>query len=231
VTWEFDTAPSLGSPGAFGPPSFVSAHAVSGTTFSLGFSRELDAASAETPSNYGVFQVVTPTGGLVRLPLIVRGATLDTDGRTVSLETDPQEALATYEIQVSNVETEDLSARIIAGSRRLVRGFNARADVRLDVPAAPFLPDVEDSLPITYVAPQGENILLRVFDVEGRELFILAEEEVPPGGLRTIRWDGRDDLRQRLPAGVYYLHLELAGSRDSRVAPLVVAASPEGILR
>ncbi len=231
VTWDFDTLPSLGSPGAFGPPSFVSARATAETELELLFSRAMDPVTSENRSNYGVFQVVTPTGGLVRLPLILRDAELDENGQVVRLETDPQTALATYEIQVSNLLTEDGSTEVIAGSRLLVRGFNGDQQFRLEVPAAPFLPDLENPMPISYVAPQGETVLVRVFDVEGRELFILADEVVPAGGLRTISWDGRDDLRQRLSAGVYYVHLEVVGRGERRVAPVVIAAAPEGVLR
>ena len=49
--------------------------------------------------------------------------------------------------------------------------------------------------------------------------------------MRTIRWDGRDHLRQRLPAGLYYLHLEMPRTGDKTVAPLVVAAAGKETLR
>jgi len=111
------------------------------------------------------------------------------------------------------------------------RGFNDAPDVSLTVPGRPFVPDLEGEFRILYVAPQGTGVLLRVFDMEGRELFVLAEEIAPAGGLGTVLWDGRDHLRQRLPAGVYVLHLELLSSGEEAVAPLVIAAAPGGTLR
>lgn len=230
-TWEAGTEPSLGSPGAFGPPAFLNALSRASNLFELVFSRAMDPATCEDASNYTVFQVITPEGGLIRLPLGVVSATLSMDGRSVELETEPQAPLATYEIAVTNLRSEDLLTEVDPGARQLVRGYNAAADFALQVPPAPFVPDVEGPVTITYIAPQGVPVLVRIFDPEGRELFILADEIAPPGGLRNLTWDGRDDLRQRLPAGVYYVHLRVDGGREARVAPIVIAAATEGLLR
>ena len=62
-----------------------------------------------------------------------------------------------------------------------------------------------------------------------RAILLLAP--APPGGLRTVRWDGRDRLRQRLPAGVYLLHLELVDTGEETAVPIVVAVAEKESLR
>ncbi|MFN8176974.1 MAG: hypothetical protein U0167_03570 [bacterium] len=231
ATWHANTEPSIGSPGAFGPPSLLAGAARAADRFELLFSRALDAASAQRASAYTVLEVLTSGGEATALPLAVASATLAPDGRTVLLQTDPQVPLALYEVRVSSVLAEGGREGVAPGTRVLVRGFNATAGVRLDLPHRPFVPQIDGEVEITYVAPQGQSVLVRVFDGQGREVFVVAEETAPAGGLRTLRWDGRDRLRQRVPAGVYFVHLEIRGTGQETAVPLVVAVAQEGSIR
>ncbi len=231
VTWQENTDPSIGSPGEFGPPSLLAARATAADGIALQFSRRLDPATAERTSSYSILQILSVGGEPTGLPLAVRSAALQDDARTVVLVTDPQVPLALYEIRVSGVLSEDLGETVAPGTRALVRGFNPGPGLRLAVPRRPFVPSWDAPMAITYEAPQGRGILLRVFDGEGRELFVLADELAPPGGLRTVRWDGRDRLRQRLPAGVYVLHLEIVGTGEETSVPIVVAVAEKESLR
>jgi hypothetical protein len=231
ATWRANSAPSIGSPGDFGPPAFLAALPVTDTEIDLVFSRALEAESASDKANYRVTLVQTPGGQIVSSPLPVRSADLDSaDPSRVRLTTDPQTAGGLYEAEASNVRSADGAEVLVAGSRVFFRGYNPGPGIRLDIPLRPFAPDLDRLFEISYLAPQGEPVLLRVFDLEGRELFVLADELAPPGGVRTILWDGRDDLRQRLPAGMYFLHLELESTGDETVAPIVIAAA-DGALR
>jgi hypothetical protein len=209
----------------------LSAAALAESHVRLGFSRALDPASAGRESHYTLLEIETPAGGITSVPFTVLSATLDADGITVDLETAPLVPGALYELRASAVLTEDLSLSLVSGSRALFRGFQPGPLLALTVPRRPYVPHIDAPLEIAYAAPQGERVLLRVFDVQGRELFVLVDEIAPPGGLRTFLWDGRDDLNQRLPAGVYVLHLEIPGSGDETTAPVVVAAAGEGALR
>ncbi len=231
ATWQANSIASIGSPGDFGPPALLAGLASTETEIVLVFSRALDPVTASDPANYHVTLVQTPAGGIASAPLPVRGARLDADPTRVLLATDPQIAAALYEVEASNVASADGTEVLTPGSRVFVRGYNPGPGIRLDVPLRPFVPHLDRQLEISYLAPQGEPILLRVFDARGRELFVMADELSPPGGLKTIRWDGRDDLRQVLPAGMYFLHLELSRTGDETVAPLVVAVASEGTLR
>ena len=231
ATWLGNTPHSIGSPGPFGPPSVLAAVGRAADTVEIVFSRAMDVESAETVVNYQVARVTAPGGeiGVTTLPVLAarRGAS----GSSVFLETARQAPGSLYEVRVSDVSSEDLASEIVSGSRVFFRAFNDQDDVKLDVPRRPFVPQLDREIEITYVAPQGAAILLRVFDTRGRELFVMAQEDSPPGGLRTIRWDGRDDLRRRLPAGVYVLHLETPDSGSFTTAPLVVATHTAEALR
>lgn len=231
LSWQANTTPSIGSPGEFGPPALLAGAARAVNRFDLLFSRGLDATTAERSSAYSLLQILTPGGEPVTLPLAATSAALAEDGRTVVLTTDPQVPLALYEIRVSGVLSEDGSESLALGTRALVRGFNPGPDLRLSIPHRPFFPQLDGRMEISYTAPQGASVLLRIFDGQGREILVMAEETAPPGGLRTIQWDGRDRLRQRVPAGVYYLHLEIPATGQATVVPLVMASAAEETFR
>jgi len=230
VTWAENTPPSIGSPGEFGPPTLLSGAARSVDSIELEFSRVLDPGTAGLVASYSVLQILTHGGEPTNLPLAVHAASLSTDRRRVTLETDDQVPLVLYEIRATGIFSEDLGEAVAPGTRILLRGFNPGPGVRLEVPRRPFVPGLDGLLEIAYEAPQGKAIVLRVFDLAGREMFVLADEMAPPGGLRTIRWDGRDRLRQRVPAGVYALHLEVAGGEET-VVPLVIGSPNQEALR
>lgn len=229
-TWLGNTPHSIGSPGDYGPPSLLSVTSTAETTAEVVFSRAVEAASAEELPNYTLLQVQTPAGRIVNAPVPIRAARLQVGDLILELETDRLVPEAVYELQARNVRTIDGSDVLVTGSRAFFRGYNPGPGIELAVPKHPFVPHLESSIAIRYVAPQGEPVLLRVYDLEGRELFVMAEENAPAGGVRTLNWDGRDDLRQRLPAGVYILHMELPSTGEATTAPLVVAAA-EGVLR
>lgn len=230
-TWLGNTPHSIGSPGDYGPPSLVSVTSTGETTVEIVFSRAVEAASAEEISNYTLLLIQTPAGQITNVPVPVRAARLLAGDVVVELETDRLVPQALYELQARGVNTLDGTNVLVSGSRAFFRGYNPGPGIELSVPKHPFVPHLEGSIAIRYAAPQGEPVLIRVYDLEGRELFVMAEETAPAGGVRTLSWDGRDHLRQRLPAGVYILHLEIPTTGEATTAPLVVAAAREDVLR
>jgi hypothetical protein len=67
----------------------------------------------------------------------------------------------------------------------------------------PFNPSTE----IRYLLPKGEKVKLTVFDVTGRELKTLVDEDVPAGS-HAVRWDGTDRDGRAQASGVYFYRLE-----------------------
>ena len=66
----------------------------------------------------------------------------------------------------------------------------------------PFNPRTE----IAFVAPGGGRVQVRIYDLRGRRVRDLVDEDLGAG--RHVRdWDGRDDAGQALPSGVYFVRL------------------------
>lgn len=80
---------------------------------------------------------------------------------------------------------------------------------------------------ITWQAPVDHTATLKVFDLMGRLAIPLKERE--PGGVETLRWDGRDTLGAIVPIGYYIVTLEVFDPQNQRVEKretVVVIATP-----
>ncbi len=100
------------------------------------------------------------------------------------------------------------------------------ANVRLEIPAHPFLPEMGERIPITiYVGSVNNQVTLRIFDLGGRLITTLLSEK-SRYTQQTIEWDGRDDLHERVPLGTYLCQLEViepqSGQRTVQIAPIVI---------
>ena len=107
----------------------------------------------------------------------------------------------------------------------------------LRIPSQVFRPHGNEIIPIVYLAPDRSEVTMKIYDLQGRVVRTLTEEEYTgystmPEFLKddfyvegTNGWDGRDDLRRLAPAGAYVCRLEVE-DEDGRVsvstAPIVV---------
>jgi hypothetical protein len=83
--------------------------------------------------------------------------------------------------------------------------------------AAPAPDPAQGAATLRYSLPRDGEVSLRVFDVIGRQVSLLASGR-QPAGAHTATWSGRDDSGRALPAGVYLVRLESGGqSRTVRV--------------
>ncbi|MBR9974326.1 MAG: T9SS type A sorting domain-containing protein [Bacteroidetes bacterium] len=73
---------------------------------------------------------------------------------------------------------------------------------------------------IPYTIDRESVIRLAVYDMLGRRLRTLAEG-TQPSGSRLATWDGRDDVGNTLPAGIYTIRLESAGRSLARTMTIV----------
>lgn len=96
-------------------------------------------------------------------------------------------------------ETADgkASPKVAAVHQNLPNPFNPTTVIRYDVPAP------------------GGLVSLRVFDVAGRLVRTLVDENVAPGE-RSVVWDGRDQHGRALASGVYFYRFEHAGTVQTR---------------
>jgi WD40 repeat protein len=62
---------------------------------------------------------------------------------------------------------------------------------------------------------------VEAFDIGGRKLRVLEDGVLPAGG-HSLRWDGRDAAGARVPAGVYFVRLQIGGARQLQATRVVV---------
>ncbi len=107
----------------------------------------------------------------------------------------------------------------------------------LNIPAAPFRPDLGEIMPITYAAPDRSDTKIEIYDLQGRVVRILTDDVYE--GVSTLPeyyrhgfysegirgWDGRDEYRRIVPAGAYICRMEVEdpdGNTSVAIAPAVV---------
>ena len=98
----------------------------------------------------------------------------------------------------------------------------ASAEAMLEIEAKPFAPDMGQRIKISYNAPAGAQVRLRVFNLRGQLVTTLVNK-ISVGPF-TISWDGRNELRELVPLGTYIVHFESenTGKRTTAVKPVVV---------
>jgi hypothetical protein len=62
---------------------------------------------------------------------------------------------------------------------------------------------------IEYQLPEAGRVSLKIYDLVGREVRTLVNEE-KPAGYHRVRWDGKNEYGQVLPAGIYFVRMNAA---------------------
>jgi len=71
---------------------------------------------------------------------------------------------------------------------------------------------------IKYNVPDGSRITLRIFDVRGRLVRVLIDQEVDPDGEGSVTWDGTDDSGVTIvPIGIYICYIEALNENTGKV--------------
>ncbi len=78
----------------------------------------------------------------------------------------------------------------------------------------------ETSATILYSLPQRTGLSLQVFDVMGRTIRTLVDDEVGPG-VHQIAWNGRDELDRPAAAGVYFVKMRTSALEKTRTVTLL----------
>ncbi len=82
-------------------------------------------------------------------------------------------------------------------------------EFRLDIPYPnPFNP----ATTITYALPVRGRVWLRIYDVLGREVCTLVEEEQQPG-VKSVRWNSKTRYGLQAASGVYFVRLDVQGKQ------------------
>jgi hypothetical protein len=97
--------------------------------------------------------------------------------------------------------------------------------LELTIEPNPFSPDgdgFEDEVIFRYTLPAVSELTLRIYDVKGRLIKTLMEDEPQVSG--EIRWDGKDDKNRTVRVGIYIVWAEANGTlHSSKKMTLVVA--------
>jgi len=93
----------------------------------------------------------------------------------------------------------------------------------IEVTSSPFFPynDISGrptAGKIKYNVSDGSRITLRIFDVRGRLVRVLIDQEVDPDGEGSVTWDGTDDSGDTIvPIGIYICHIEALNENTGKV--------------
>jgi len=93
----------------------------------------------------------------------------------------------------------------------------------IEVTSSPFFPysDIRGRPTegkIKYNVPDGSRITLRIFDVRGRLVRVLIDQEVDSDGEGSVTWDGTDDSGDTIvPIGIYICHIEELNENTGKV--------------
>jgi len=86
----------------------------------------------------------------------------------------------------------------------------------LDAYPQPFNPEIR----LRFVVPTDGPVTIRIYDVLGREIRTLVDEEDMSSGIYFYTWDGRDKHHLGVGTGVYFCRLTVGG--QSAVRKLVM---------
>ncbi len=122
----------------------------------------------------------------------------------------------------------DLELAPFAVSLVRVTGHHDMEDVQDGDQDTPGLPRLQTNFPnpfnpctsIAFTSDFTQRIRIGVYDLAGRPVALLADEEYP-AGRHTVVWDGRNAKGRLAASGAYLVRLESGGTSDSRKLLLV----------
>lgn len=104
--------------------------------------------------------------------------------------------------------------------------------IAMVVPAQTFIPSLGETFPVKITSRPRSETRVRLYDREGRLVRTLFDSRfngppsTTPGSFTTIAWNGVDETLQRVPGGMYIVHLSVVdkttGVEETRTAPVVV---------
>ena len=218
------------------PPAIVRAYrnAVSDSLVDIEFSEVVDKASAETESNYMVYESAVPSNSVA-----VVDAVLLPGGRIVQLALEHGIGSG-YEVSVSFVadtscyhnEIEPQSTAEITGpvtGNDDVQEISYAGRLYQNYPN-PFNPSTVISFEVPGTVVEGRglrsgsggavSVTLQIFDVNGRLVRTLVSEKLLPGKY-SVMWDGRNDRGVMVTTGIYFYRLVTPQSVMTRKMVLI----------
>ena len=171
-------------------------------------------------------------------PAIQAKMSLTNTGGTISL-LDPDKNVQTFTwdqdcgdgVSLERVSSEqDIWLCCVASGKNTPGRKNSVSTVysqslELSIEPNPFSPDgdgFEDEAILRYTLPMESNLTLRIYDIKGRLIKTLMEDEPQVSG--EITWDGRDDENEIVRIGIYIVWAKAEGNSHSQKKATVVVA-------
>jgi len=171
-------------------------------------------------------------------PAIQAKMSLTNTGSTISL-LDPDKNLQTFTwdrdcgdgVSLERVSSEqDIWLCCVASDKNTPGRKNSVStvysqNIQLSIEPNPFSPDgdgFEDEAIFRYTLPMESNLTLRIYDIKGRLIKTLMEDEPQVSG--EITWDGRDDENEIVRIGIYIVWAKAEGNSYSQKKATVVVA-------
>ncbi|MDZ7261734.1 MAG: T9SS type A sorting domain-containing protein, partial [candidate division KSB1 bacterium] len=60
---------------------------------------------------------------------------------------------------------------------------------------------------IRYALPFDSRVMVKIFDLLGKEVAVLEKDEIKPAGWHSVTWDGQDQYGRPSPSGIYFYQL------------------------
>jgi flagellar hook assembly protein FlgD len=97
----------------------------------------------------------------------------------------------------------------------LVGVGNKTADIKSAVQLNCFPNPFRDETNITFELSQKENVLLKVYDLQGRKVAGLLNKTMP-AGKHAVKWNGSNDAGINVANGSYILKIETGNKSETR---------------
>ena len=153
------------------------------------------------------------------VPVTIRAAGLSAfEGQEIVL-VDPT-AGESYDLRAANPvtfrpEATSRSLRLLIGSSDYVE-TKKQVTLPSELQFLPNYPNpFDDQTTLEYVLPEPASVRLAVYDVLGRQVRVLVDDQ-QQAGRHTVQWNGRDESGGRMASGVYLARLVVGGTTKVR---------------
>ncbi|MDZ7372097.1 MAG: T9SS type A sorting domain-containing protein, partial [candidate division KSB1 bacterium] len=123
---------------------------------------------------------------------------------------DRTDTLPSKAVFVNNSKVFRANYRLIADVLKEKNLLPEAFSLRQNYPN-PFNPVTE----IHFELPHSEHVRLEIFDLRGRQVKVLVDEELPPGRHRVI-WDASDGNGLKVSSGIYFYRLKAGTFVDTK---------------
>ncbi len=106
------------------------------------------------------------------------------------------------------------------GRKNEIHRLASGTGISVSVEPNPFSLSIDGTVNIQFSVPPGDNIVLKIYDTDGRIIKTLLDGVPPFDG--SVDWNGRDEEGRRANVGIYILYMEVSGI-DSHKQTIVVA--------